>query len=151
LPRLDGLRVLVIDNEVDARQIAAAVLGQKGAAVTEAASADEALDLVARSQFNLIVSDIAMPVTDGYEMMRRLRQGSSGRPVPAVALTACVGPDDVAMALSVGYLRCLPKPLSAAALIQTAAELALAPPRGHRQSRAMPSAARTRRSPIAQA
>jgi signal transduction histidine kinase len=125
LPRLDDLTVLVVDNELDARQIAAAILLQKGAKVTEAASAEEALELAAGGQFDLIVSDIAMPVTDGYEMMRRLRQGSC-RFIPAIALTACVTPDDIATALSAGYQRHLTKPLSAAALIQTAAEVAIA-------------------------
>ena len=125
LPRLEGLTVLVVDNELDARQIAAAILRQKGANVTEAASAQEALELAGRGQFDVIVSDIAMPVIDGYEMMRRLRQASC-RFIPAIALTACVTPDDIAMALSAGYQRCLPKPLSAAALIQTAAEVAVA-------------------------
>ena len=146
LPSLDGVSVLVVDNELDARQIAAAMLLQKGAKVTEAASAEEALELVARSPFDLIVSDIAMPVTDGYEMMRRLRQGSC-RFVPAIALTACVTPDDIAMALSVGYQRYLPKPLSAAALIRTAAELARPP--DDQRSRTARSGARTRRAPIA--
>lgn len=126
LPRLDGITVLVVDNEVDARQVAATVLLQKGARVAEAASAEEALQLATGGQFDLIVSDIAMPVTDGYEMMRRLRQGSS-RFVPAIALSASVAPDDVATALSAGYQRHLPKPLSVAALIRTAAEVALAP------------------------
>jgi CheY-like chemotaxis protein len=125
LPRLDGLAVLVVDNELDARQIAAAILLQKGAKVTEAASAEEALELAAHGHFDLIVSDIAMPVTDGYEMMRRLRKESC-RFIPAIALTACVTPDDIATALSAGYQRYLPKPLSATALIQTAAEVVLA-------------------------
>jgi signal transduction histidine kinase len=125
LPRLDGLIVLVVDNEPDARQIAAAILREKGATVTEAGSADEALHLAGRSQFDVIVSDIAMPVTDGYEMMRRMRQGSC-RFVPAIALTACVTPDDIATALSAGYQRHLAKPVNAAALIQTAAEVAAA-------------------------
>jgi signal transduction histidine kinase/CheY-like chemotaxis protein len=125
LPWLTGLVVLVVDNEVDARQIAAAVLSQKGAKVTEAASAEEALELAAAGHFDLIVSDIAMPVIDGYAMMRRLRQ-RTGHLIPAIALTACVTPDDIATALSAGYQRYLPKPLSAAALIQTAAEIALA-------------------------
>jgi CheY-like chemotaxis protein len=66
-----------------------------------------------------------MPVTDGYEMMRRLRQGSCHF-VPAIALTACVMADDIATALSAGYQRVLPKPLSAGALIQTVAEVAAA-------------------------
>jgi CheY-like chemotaxis protein/anti-sigma regulatory factor (Ser/Thr protein kinase) len=126
LPRLDGMTVLVVDNELDARQVAATALLQKGATVAEAASADEALKLATGSHFDLIVSDIAMPVTDGYEMMRRLRQ-RSGRFIPAIALSACVAPDDVENALSVGYQKHLPKPLSAAALIRTAAEVALKP------------------------
>jgi signal transduction histidine kinase len=140
LPRLDGITVLVVDNEVDARQIAAAILVQKGATVTEAASAEEALDVAARGQFDLIVSDIAMPVTDGYEMMRRLRQESC-RFVPAIALTACVTPDDIASAHAAGYQAYLPKPLSAAALIQTAAKLAFRAkptPRARRRPPAMP-------------
>jgi len=125
LPWLDGLAVLVVDNELDARQIAAAVLLQKGARVTEAASAEEALELAAAGHFDLIVSDIAMPVTDGYAMMRQLRR-QTGRFIPAIALTACVTPDDIATALAAGYQSYLPKPLSAAALIQTAAQVALA-------------------------
>ena len=127
LPRLEGVAVLVVDNELDARQLAAAILLQKGAAVTEAASAEEALALTAAGHFDLIVSDIAMPETDGYEMMRQLRQRSD-RFIPAIALTACAAPSDIAAALSAGYQKHLPKPLSAAALIRTAAELALAPP-----------------------
>jgi CheY-like chemotaxis protein len=126
LPRLDGITVLVVDDEIDARQVAATVLLEKGATVAEAASAEEALGLATGGQFDLIVSDIAMPVTDGYELMRRLRQ-SSCRFIPAIALSACVAPDDVATALSAGYQRHLPKPLSAATLIQTAAEVALVP------------------------
>jgi signal transduction histidine kinase len=151
LPRLDGLTVLVVDNELDARQIAATILQEKGAAVTEACSADEALQLVSRGQFDLIVSDIAMPVTDGYEMMRRLRQASC-RFIPAIALTACVTPDDIATALAAGYQRYLPKPLNAAALIRTAAEVAIAarttaPGRG---PAAVPSNAIARPSPTAE-
>jgi signal transduction histidine kinase len=125
LPWLDGLTVLVVDNELDARQVAAAVLLQQGARVTEAASAEEALELAAAGHFDLIVSDIAMPVTDGYAMMRQLRR-RTGHFIPAIALTACVTPDDIATALSAGYQSYLPKPLSAAALIQTAAEVARA-------------------------
>jgi len=123
LPRLDGIRVLVVDDEVNARQVTAAILQQKGAAVAEAASAEEALDLVAGGHVDLIVSDLAMPVIDGYEMMRQVRQGS-GRFVPAIALTAGVAPENVTAAFAAGYQKHLPKPVSAAALVRTAAELA---------------------------
>jgi signal transduction histidine kinase len=126
LPRLDGITVLVVDDDVDARQVAGAILLQKGAAVAEAASAEEALELAAGGRFDLIVGDIAMPTTDGYEMMRRLRQGSS-RSVPAIALTATVAPDDIAAARAAGYQKHLPKPVNAAALVRAAADLALAP------------------------
>jgi CheY-like chemotaxis protein len=67
-----------------------------------------------------------MPGTDGYEMMRRLREGSC-RFIPAIALTAYVAPDDVAAALSAGYQKHLPKPVSASALIRAAGRVALAP------------------------
>jgi CheY-like chemotaxis protein/two-component sensor histidine kinase len=123
LPRLDGIRVLVVDDELNARQVVSAILQQKGAAVVEAASAEKALELVAGGRVDLIVSDLAMPVTDGYEMMRQVRQGS-GRFVPAVALTAGVAPEDMTAAFAAGYQRHLPKPVSAAALVRTAAELA---------------------------
>ena len=141
LPRLDRCRVLVVDNELDARQIAAAILAQQGASVTEAASADEAFELAACGEFDVIVSDIAMPVTDGYEMMRRLRK-RKGRVVPAIALTACVSADDEATAFAVGYQKYLPKPVSAAALIRAAAEVALPmrTPEGKGLSRARPRA-----------
>jgi signal transduction histidine kinase len=125
LPRLDGITALVVDNELDARQIVAAILLQKGAMVAEAASAEEALELAAHREFDLIVSDIAMPGTDGYEMMRRVRQGSC-RFIPAIALTACVAPDDIAAALSAGYQKHLEKPVYASALIRAAWELAVA-------------------------
>ena len=126
LPRLDDVTVLVVDNEIDARQIVAAILLQKGATVVEAASAEEALDLARHRDPDLIVSDIAMPGTDGYEMMRRFRQGSC-RFVPAIALTACVAPDDVAAALSAGYQKHLEKPVYAPELIRVAWDLAVAP------------------------
>jgi CheY-like chemotaxis protein len=127
LPRLDGITALVVDNELDARQIVAAILLQKGAMVAEAASAEEALELAARrDDLDVIVSDIAMPGTDGYELMRRLRQGTC-RFIPAIALTACVAPDDIAAALSAGYQKHLEKPVNASALIRAARELALAP------------------------
>jgi CheY-like chemotaxis protein len=93
-----------------------------------------------------------MPVTDGYAMMRRLRQ-RTGRFIPAIALTACVTPDDIATALSAGYQRYLPKPLSAAALIETAAEVALAA-RATAADQSLASAAPqalARPSPIAEA
>jgi signal transduction histidine kinase len=122
LPRLDGLSVLVVDNETDARQIAAAILRQQGAVVEEAASGAEALERAAGQRIDVIVSDIAMPGMDGYEFLDRLRRSTSdSRSAPAIALSACVTQDDVAAARAAGYQKHLSKPVSASALIRAAA------------------------------
>jgi CheY-like chemotaxis protein len=129
LPRLDGVSILVLDNETDARQIAAAILRQQGAAVEEAASGAEALERAAAQRIDVIVSDIAMPGMDGYEFLGRLRRSSSmSRSAPAIALSACVTHDDVAAAHAAGYQKHLPKPVSASALIRAAATAHDTPP-----------------------
>jgi signal transduction histidine kinase len=124
LPRLDGVCVLVVDNESDARQIAAAILRHQGAIVEEAASGDEALQLLTSRHMDLIVSDIAMPVMDGYQLVRNLRTSSAAsRGAPALALTASASADDVAAAIGAGYQRHLAKPVSGSALVRVAAAL----------------------------
>ncbi|MBC8121614.1 MAG: CBS domain-containing protein, partial [Gemmatimonadaceae bacterium] len=88
LPRLDGMRVLVVDDEPDSREMIKAVLELCGADVVTAVNAAEAFALVQRSQFNAMVSDIGMPLEDGYSLIRRVRTLSvdSGGRVPAAAL-----------------------------------------------------------------
>jgi len=114
--------VLVVDNETDARQIAAAILRQQGAAVEEAASGAEALERASARRLDVIVSDIAMPGMDGYQFLGRLRRSSSvSRTTPAIALSACVTQDDVAAAHAAGYHKHLSKPVSASALVRAAA------------------------------
>jgi signal transduction histidine kinase len=126
LPRLNGATILVVDNEVDARQVAAAILNHQGAVVLEAASGHEALDLLGRERVDLVVSDIAMPTMDGLELIRRIRE-VHGVSVPAIALSARAAEADVAESLAAGYQHHLVKPINAALLIRDAAELA----RGH--------------------
>jgi signal transduction histidine kinase len=124
LPRLDGIHVLVVDNETDARHVAAAILRQQGGTVDEASSGAEALQLLASRRIDLIVSDIAMPVMDGYALMRHLRESSvTSRCAPAVALTASVTERDVAAAIGAGYQRHMAKPVSASDLVRVAAAL----------------------------
>jgi signal transduction histidine kinase len=118
-PRLDGLRVLFVDDEEDARELLAHVLGDAGALVRTAASAAEAMSLLERERFDVLVSDIGMPGEDGYSLMRRVvAAGAAGqRMPPGVALTAFSSAQDRERALAAGFKTHLPKPLDAHALI----------------------------------
>ena len=93
LPRLDGVRVLVVDDQEEARLLVAAALGQQGAAVTAVASGAEALALLDRTTFDALILDIAMPDEDGYTVLKKVRaleaeRGAEADHIPAVALTA---------------------------------------------------------------
>ena len=126
LPPLAGIRVLVVDDDADARDLITAVLGQSGAEVVTAASAAEALDALARARPHVLVSDLSMPGDDGYELLERVRAlglDREGR-VPAVALTAFARAEDRARALAVGYAVHVPKPVEPAALVEVVARLA---------------------------
>jgi CheY-like chemotaxis protein len=123
--RLDGLRVLVVDDEPDTRDMLKAGLGQCGAEVVAAASAAEALEAIEKSAPDLLISDIGMPDEDGYELMRRVRllPAESGGRVPAIALTAYARVDDRMQALRAGYQMHVPKPVELAELAAVAASL----------------------------
>jgi CheY-like chemotaxis protein len=89
-PALDGITVLVVDDEEDAREAMAVLLGQAGARVISAAGAAEAIDTLDRERPDVLLSDIAMPGEDGYALIRRVRSrsGEAGGRIPAAALTA---------------------------------------------------------------
>jgi CheY-like chemotaxis protein len=92
LPRLDGVCVLVVDDEADAREVVRAALLAQGAEVCAVASADEALALLPSRRVDVLLSDIGMPGVDGYALMRRVRalEAERGGGVAAVALTAYI-------------------------------------------------------------
>ncbi|MDQ3802377.1 MAG: PAS domain S-box protein [Acidobacteriota bacterium] len=124
--RLDGLRVLVVDDEPDARELLSAGLGQCGAQVSTASSAREALEAVAGAKFDVLVSDIGMPGEDGYELIRRVRAlppGAGGR-TPAVALTAYARAEDRLRAMRAGFEIHLSKPVELTELVVVIANLA---------------------------
>jgi PAS domain S-box-containing protein len=119
---LNGLRVLVVDDEQDTRELVAAVLTTCGAEVVSVGSATEALDQMERQRFHLLISDIGMPGMNGYDLISRIRQlgEEHGGRTPAMALTAYAGFDDRKRALAAGYEMHIPKPFVAAELISAA-------------------------------
>jgi PAS domain S-box-containing protein len=123
---LTGLRVLVVDDEPDTRELVAVVLTTGGAEVVSVGSATEALDQMERQRFDLLISDIGMPGMNGYDLIGRVRQLSEehGGRTPAVALTAYAGIDDRKRTLAAGYDMHIPKPFAAADLITVATFLA---------------------------
>ncbi|HJR08549.1 MAG TPA: PAS domain S-box protein [Pyrinomonadaceae bacterium] len=123
--RLDGLRILAVDDEPDTREMLKAGLGQCGADVTVVGSASEALEAMSRAVPDLLISDIGMPDEDGYELIRRVRElpAEGGGKVPAIALTAYARVEDRMQALRAGYQMHVPKPVELAELVAVAASL----------------------------
>jgi signal transduction histidine kinase/CheY-like chemotaxis protein len=123
---LTGVRVLVVDDEADVREVMASALETSGASVTSAASAHDALQTLATSDFDVLLADIGMPEKDGYELIREIRHLPATRlaRIPAAAVTAFASDADRQRALAAGYQMHLAKPVPAAALVQTVADLA---------------------------
>jgi PAS domain S-box-containing protein len=112
-PSLAGLRVLLVDDDLDSNTVVHTLLTSCGAEVRMAASADEALDIASDWQPDVLVSDIAMPDEDGVALLRRLRaRGGSFARLPAVALTAYAGPGDRRRLLAAGFQAHVGKPFS---------------------------------------
>ena len=123
---LNGVAVLVVEDEVETRDLVATVLTACGARVTTAASADEALQEVGRVHPDVVVSDIGMPNGDGYELIRRLRSldPAAGGTTPAAALTAAAATGDRRRALEAGFEVHVAKPFEPAHLARVVATLA---------------------------
>ncbi len=125
LPRLDGLTVLVVDNEPDARSLVAAVLENCGARVITAESTPAALDVLDHEAPDVLLSDIAMPIEDGYVLIRKVRSlPDARRHIPAAALTAFANATDRARTLLAGYQAHVPKPVEPSELAVVVASLA---------------------------
>jgi PAS domain S-box-containing protein len=125
-PSLVHLRVLVVDDEAGAREVASAILENAQAEVRTAESAKDALQVMDEWQPDILVADIGMPDVDGYEFIRQVRARSpeSGGAVPAAALTAYARTQDRLRVLSEGYQMHVPKPLQPAELVAVVASLA---------------------------
>ncbi len=125
-PSLDGLRVVVVDDEVDSREFIIALLEQCGAQVTAVGSAREAIEAVSQVKADVLVSDIGMPGEDGYTLIRKVRAlcAEQGGQIPAVALTAYARAEDRTRAIAEGFQMHIPKPVEPAELATVVASLA---------------------------
>jgi PAS domain S-box-containing protein len=125
LPRLDGLRLLVVDDEEDALALVTEVLVAHGADVHSVASAREALERVASLRPDVIVSDIGMPGEDGYSLIRKIRAlpAERGGRTPAVALTAYARAEDAQRAFAAGFQLHVAKPVEPVKLAHVVANL----------------------------
>ncbi|HEX7812912.1 MAG TPA: ATP-binding protein [Burkholderiales bacterium] len=123
---LTGTKVLVVDDEIDARELIKRVLSDCHAQVFTAGAADEALRLVERERPDVFISDIGMPEVDGYELLRLVRDlgPDRGGRVPAIALTAFARSEDRTRAVRAGFLVHVSKPVEPAELVATVANLA---------------------------
>jgi len=135
---LDGLRVLAVDNDSDARDLIKTILTQYGAVVETAGSTSQALTFFERTdewQPELLISDIEMPEADGYQLIRKLREMEScrGRRAPAIALTAYARTEDRLRSLSAGFDMHVTKPVEPVELLTIVASLTgrLSRPRNH--------------------
>jgi PAS domain S-box-containing protein len=129
VPDLGGVRIMVVDDEVDARRLVREILEVTGAIVETAGSGEEALQSLALAAVDVVVADLGMPRMDGYQFVLRLRQHPDERlrQIPAAALTAYGRPEDRILALQSGFQLHLSKPIEPAELMAAVAALA----RGH--------------------
>jgi CheY-like chemotaxis protein len=122
---LRGKRVLVVDDEPDSLALVLELLRERGAHAVGATSAADGMKVAAQLSPELIVSDIGMPITDGYDFIRELRKqsNSSLRQVPALALTAFAGEKERLRALAAGFDRHMPKPFDGGELLRSLGQM----------------------------
>lgn len=125
-PLMKGLKILVVDDAADTRELMLEILSQYGADIITAQSATEAIDLLECSHFDLLISDIEMPNRDGYSLIEEIREKEShrGKKLPAVALTAHTSAMDRLRAFSAGYDTHIAKPVEINELLSTVSEVA---------------------------
>jgi CheY-like chemotaxis protein len=117
---LGGLRILVVDDESDTRELLETILASEGAIVETAESAREAMTVLARFPADVLLSDIGMPGEDGYALLRLVRAKgvANGGALPAIALTAYARTEDRARAAAAGYTAFLTKPVDLEELLK---------------------------------
>ena len=122
---LYGLKILVVDDDVDTRELIEWVLKRVGAEVTSVGSAREALEVLEREKPHVLVSDIAMPEEDGYGLLKKIRAlpPERGGRIPAIALTAHSLVQDRLQSLRAGFQSHVPKPVVPEELVEVVASI----------------------------
>jgi CheY-like chemotaxis protein len=122
---LHGIKILLVEDDVDTRELLVFILEEYGASVTPVASASEALLAIARSKPDVLLSDIGMPETDGYMLIRQIRAMSplQGGEIKAIALTAYAGETDHQQILKAGFQKHITKPVEPLELAAAIANL----------------------------
>ena len=122
---LEGVRILLVEDDPESRDVLTAVLRLHGATVSAVGSSKEALKALGDQCPDVLISDIAMPGGDGYELMRAIRTlpAEGGGQVPAIALSAYVRVDDSRESIAAGFSVHLPKPIDPGVLVHTVAQL----------------------------
>ncbi|MHC5938095.1 PAS domain-containing hybrid sensor histidine kinase/response regulator [Nostoc sp.] len=122
---LDGLQILVVDDNADTRELIAFIFEQSGAQVTAVSSVGEALEAVVRLKLDVLVSDIGMPDEDGYSLIRKVRaqEAEQGEKIRAVALTAFARDEERRLALQAGFHVHVSKPIEPDELVTVVANL----------------------------
>ena len=118
LERLNGIHVLIVEDDTDSRNVLALLLQRLGALVEAVPSAKEAYERLSKRRPDVLVSDIGMPDEDGYSLIRRVRDLTGEHRIPAIALTAYARKQDAEAAIGAGYDQHLPKPVAPADLIK---------------------------------
>jgi hypothetical protein len=122
---LEGIRVLLVEDEEETRDMLVSMLTARGAEVKDCASAAEAIETLERWRPTVLVSDIGMPDEDGYSLIKKIRKlGSEQRNIPAVALTAYARAEDRMRVLASGFQMHVAKPVEALELMVVIASLA---------------------------
>jgi CheY-like chemotaxis protein len=124
-PRLDNLQIVIVDDHKEVRSAVGGFLSELGAIVHECSNADDAFELVVRLQPALVVSDIAMPGKDGFELLQEIRtlDLSGGGEVPVIAITGLSSPLDQMRAPTAGFDALLLKPFTPVALLRVISEV----------------------------
>ncbi len=122
---LAGIRILIVDDEVDTREFMSFLLQEQGAEVTVASSVSEAIKEFAQSPPDILLSDLGMPVVDGYSLISQIRTmpPEQGGQIPAIALTAYAGESDRDRAFAAGFQKHLAKPVEPTVLLALIADL----------------------------
>lgn len=123
---LNGLRVLAVDDNADARELLTFLLEEYGIEVLTAASATEALEIITQLKPDILLIDIAMPGEDGYSLICKVRnlEAEEGGQIPAIALTASADENGSALAIKAGFQNFITKPFDEVELVTAIACLA---------------------------